>query len=238
MEIDDLMIKLAQPSKNDFFVLDIDSTLVTTHQRNQSILQDWTQQHQGDFPKDCLTLKQATCQFGDYGLRNALERIQFKEENSGSYEHLQHFWRDKFFSNQYLHADLATRGAVDWTQTLEELGVDFVYLTARHKATMWEGTLESLDNLGFPICENTLFLKDDLQDSDEDYKSKELHNILLKSNGKKVWFIDNEPVVLNKIRQDHPLVQLVWFESTHSGKMTPPEGVHSIQNFCFQLGSE
>ncbi len=233
MSIYENLETLKNPSRSDFFILDIDSTLVTTHQRNQAILLAWIKANRDRYQEDCVQLAQAQCQFGDYGLKHALERIQFAEKNPGSSEALNDFWRQHFFSNTYLHADVATRGAVDWTQNLEELGVEFVYLTARHKATMWEGTLTSLDNMGFPISENNLFLKENLSLTDEDYKAQVLSEIIEGRDHQSLWFIDNEPVVLNRVHQEFPRVNLIWFDSTHSGKMQAPPGIASISSFSF-----
>jgi hypothetical protein len=225
--------RLKKPNKNDFFILDIDSTLVTTHQRNQAILSEWVQNHRTTYPEDCKQLSTAQCEFGDYGLVNALERIQFREINPGSYELLQEFWRTHFFSNKFLHVDVPTRGAVHWVQELEERGIGFCYLTARHHKAMWEGTLSSLDKMGFPIDETLLYLKKDLQQADEEYKAVQMEKVLLEHAEKSIWFIDNEPVVLNRIHQEFPQVHLVWFESTHSGRMQPPVGVTRISDFRF-----
>ena len=223
---------LRNPSSNDFFVLDIDSTLVTTYQRNQAILDEFITTKKEQFPEDCLNLKQAQCQLGDYGLKTGLERIKFKETAPGLSQLLQDYWRKNFFSNNFLSADRPAEGAVEWVQYLKTFGVDFIYLTARHKDTMWEGTLSSLKDLGFPISEKNLFLKEDLRDNDEGYKTKLLGQIIAKKK-QNIWFIDNEPTVLNEISKDHPKVNLIWFESTHSGKATPPEGITSIKSFIF-----
>lgn len=235
MSNDKSLDPLKKPTASDFFILDIDSTLVTTHQRNQAILEDWVKQHGHQFPQESQLLKLAQCQFGDYGLHDALRRVKFEESILGSRQHLDDFWRQHFFSNNYLHQDVATRGAVHWVQNLEEWGVDFVYLTARHKTQMWEGTLSSLNELGFPINENILFLKEDLNDSDEIYKSKTMHKLISQYTDKKLWLIDNEPLVLHQISEDHPQVNLVWFESTHSGKKQPPTGIARITDFSFAL---
>ena len=48
---------------------------------------------------------------------------------------------------------------------------------------------------------------------------------------KRSGLIDNEPVVLNRIRKDHPNVQLIFFESTHSGKEEPPADIITINEF-------
>ena len=50
---------LLKPSSSHFFILDIDSTLVTTHQRNQKILDDWIKKNKTNFPEDCNALMKA-----------------------------------------------------------------------------------------------------------------------------------------------------------------------------------
>ena len=122
---------------------------------------------------------------------------------------------------------------MEWTLHLQSLGIEFVFLTARHFDSMWPGTLSSLQKLKFPIHEKNLFLKKDLSVSDAVYKTKTLSQLLANAPEKKVWFIDNEPVVLNQIQQDHPKVQLVWFDSCHSGKMMPPKNTPSLSSFSF-----
>lgn len=224
---------LKNPSSSDFFILDIDSTLVTTYQRNQAIIQKFISLHKAQFPEDCLALKQAKCQLGDYGIETCLKRIQFKATDLRFSEILHSYWRENFFSNNFLHADQPVEGAVKWVQFLKTCDIDFIYLTARHKDTMWDGTLSSLKNLGFPISEKNLFLKEDLADKDEEYKAKVLASVIDKKNGKNVFFIDNEPLVLNAIQDNHPSVRLVWFNSTHAGKSKPPNGITTIKNFIF-----
>ncbi len=233
MDTPSLLETLKKPEKNNFFILDIDSTLVTTHQRNQAILEDWIKAKSKQFADDCSDLQSAKCQFGDYGLVHALKRVDFKEKNPGSKKDLETFWKTHFFSNKYLHSDVPVRGAVDWIQTLEELGVEFVYLTARHKSTMWDGTLSSLDAMGFPIDESLLFLKENLDHSDEEYKTLLMGELIKDKKDYDLWLIDNEPVVLNRVAQDHPEVKLIWFDSTHSGRMQPPETAFKINSFTF-----
>ena len=224
---------LKNPQPDHFFILDIDSTLLTTHQRNQAILDQFIMDNKEHFQEDCNNLAKAQCQLGDYGYHSALERIDFKEVNSGSLQALQDFWNTFFFSNDYLHNDVPTPGAVEWVQSLNNKNISFIYLTARHKETMWDGTLSSLQKMGFPISENNLFLKEDLSDSDDGYKSKTLEKILKQESDKEIIFVDNEPVVLNRVLKDFPSIRLVWFESTHSGKMEPPQEALRIDNFLF-----
>ena len=233
MKSDNVKNLLNNPTPDCFFILDIDSTLVTTYQRNQAILDAFIESHKQTFPKDCAQLANASCQLGDYGLTNCLDRIDFVATNPEAKNELMNYWRRNFFSNDFLYADRPTEQAVQWTQMLEKNGIGFIFLTARHHASMWPGTLESMRNLGFPINDSNLFLKKDLSDADEIYKTKVVTKIKSEQARKKIWFIDNEPVVLNRMATDHPDVDLIWFESTHSGKMKPPENTHSIDSFAF-----
>ena len=224
---------MKSPTKQDLFILDIDSTLVTTHQRNQAILDNFVKEFKELHPEDCEQIAQAQCEFGDYGIETSLKRIDFNPSEQGLHQKLMQFWRDHFFTNEYLKVDLPTNGAVEWVQAIDSQNIPFIYLTARHKVSMWEGTLESLNQLGFPINEEILFLKDDLSKKDEEYKSHLIANIIKKNSDKTIWLIDNEPVVLNQIKNDHPQVNLVWFDSVHSGKQQPPQNVTTINSFVF-----
>ena len=104
-----------------------------------------------------------------------------------------------------------------------------MYLTARHSQPMLPGTIKSLKALGFPTENIPLVLKKDLEVSDALYKSREVQS--RKNSFSKITFIDNEPVVLNQIKRDHPEVELVWVDSTHSKKENPPEGIPTIKDF-------
>lgn len=224
---------LKDPSKSMLYVLDIDSTLLHTHFRNQAIVDQFVKENEATHPEDCLGLSKLNCQLGDYGYYSALERQGFQSKTPGFLEDFDKYWRKNFFSNDFLHHDSPTPGSVGWVQNLKTFDIDFVYLTARHKPTMWDGTLESMTQMGFPINENNLFLKENLKDSDEDYKVKTLKTIIDQRKENEIVFIDNEPVVLQRVLTEFPKVNLVWFDSTHSGKMEPPEQAFRIDGFKF-----
>ena len=222
---------LKKPTPDQLFILDIDSTLVTTHQRNQSIIEAFILEFHNQFPEDCKALEKAECQLGDYGIESTLQRISFEEKNTGSLEALHAYWRENFFSGRHLHADQPTGGAVDWVQSLNKENIPFVYLTARHHGPMWTGTLKAMAEIQFPINTDNLFLKEDLSDSDETYKTKLISKLKEENPNKTLVLIDNEPVVLNRVAEDHPDVALVWFESCHSGRMQPPSKAQRIKDF-------
>lgn len=224
---------LKDPSKSFFYVLDIDSTLLNTHHRNQAIVKKFSELQKHRHPEDCAGLALLDCQLGDYGYYTALERSGFKAKHPDFLKEFDSYWREQFFSNNFLHHDTPTPGALPWVQNLKTFDIDFVYLTARHKQHMWDGTIESMTNMGFPIKEDVLFLKENLKDSDENYKVSILGELLKDRKQEEIVFIDNEPVVLHRILEEYPKVQLVWFDSTHSGKMEPPEQALRIDSFTF-----
>ncbi|MCJ8278025.1 MAG: HAD family hydrolase [Bdellovibrionales bacterium] len=214
-------------------ILDIDSTLVTTYQRNQAILNLFCKEMREDYPEESQRLSGAQCQLGDYGYFTALERLSVPPQDPVFMAELQNFWRKHFFSNKFLHEDVPAPGAVDFVNRISNEKIPFVYLTGRYKERMWEGTLSSLKHRGFPINEEILILKEDLSLSDGLYKSMAIERLKDKYKDHQLWIIDNEPAILNQTLKDHPDVQLVWFESCHSGREEPPQSVRTIQDFKY-----
>lgn len=216
-------------AQKPYVVIDIDSTLVYTHGRNQAILESFTQQFQKLYPDDCQQLGKVQCQPGDYGYFSALDRGQVQFSSKESEEALQKFWRQCFFSNDYLQHDTPTPGAKDFLLNLQKSQIPFGFLTGRYKGTMWEGTKASFEQHGFPYQEDRLILKEDPQEKDELYKSRVMSD--LKKEHNQIWLIDNEPVILHQMIEDHPDIKLVWFDCCHSGKKQPPENIPHIKDF-------
>ncbi len=216
---------LKQISPQTLIVLDIDSTLVLTHKRNEAILRA--------FAKDSLhpsrsIFEQAECFPFEYGYFQALERLGGPLDESLKKE-VTAFWRQHFFSNEYLKYDLPHDGALDFVEALERKHIPHVYLTGRPRPSMWDGTLQVLNDMGFPVTEGILHLKPHPSDVDELFKTQKMHE--LKKNFSKVIFIDNEPKVLNQIDKDHPDIQLVFVDTCHSPNVFPPSSAIKIKDF-------
>lgn len=211
-------------------ILDIDSTLVTTYQRNQGILEAFCHRHKEDYPVDIAQLLKVQCLAGDYGLTTGLERSKVAFTSDQVRQSLFQFWRTHFFSNDFLHRDQPMTGAIEFANKLHNSGIPLMYLTARAHAPMIEGTIQSLQTLGFPMGPSLpLILKKEGSVADEDYKSAEIKKI--KEKFEEITLIDNEPVVLQKINRDHPEVQLIWMDSTHSGRAKAPDNATVITDF-------
>ncbi|MCB0394618.1 MAG: HAD family hydrolase, partial [Bdellovibrionales bacterium] len=100
--------------------------------------------------------------------------------------------------------------------------VHLIYLTGRDTIRMQRGTLESLKIHGFPTPENgaRLVMKPVADMDDARFKSDYFSN--QHNGGERIWFFENEPVNINLVHQEHPHIQIVYFDSVHSGKGEEP----------------
>ncbi len=248
------LIKLITPQT--LLVLDIDSTLVQTHKRNESILRRFAHESVEDSTQDSAMdsahpmrrlFEQAECFPFEYGYAQALRRLGLLEDDELQQEfgrdgfalkdsakkdlvqQVAQFWRKNFFSNDYLHCDLPHDGAQDFVAWLNQKWIPHVYLTGRPRPLMWEGTLRAMQALQFPVTAENLYLKPQVKDVDEIFKTEKMSE--LKKGFTNVIFIDNEPRVLNQVDKDHPEIQLVFVDTCHSPNVFPPSSALKIKDF-------
>lgn len=219
---------ITQASPQTLFVLDIDSSLVLTHKRNEAILRHFAQSISSTDPLLSEQLAKLECRPMEYGYFAALARTapQLSKEHA---ETIQRFWRTHFFSNDFLHHDLVHRDAVPFVNTLKQQNRPFVYLTGRPSNRMRPGTLKTLQSLGFPITDDILFMKPDETYNDELFKADILAEII--AEYKNVVFIDNEPRVLLQIDKKYPHVDLVFVDTCHSPNVTAPQRATPVKDF-------
>lgn len=216
-------------NQNTLLILDIDSTLLLTHKRNEAILHRFAQEHENIHSDFCSLLKTVECKACEYGYGSALKRVglhTFPEEQLTA---LATYWRKHFFSNEYLHQDILHKGALDFVNYLRERGVPHVYLTGRPEPLMVEGTLKTLNDFGFQVQPERLFMKPQAAVIDEKFKSDKIAE--LKKRGMKLVLIDNEPKILNQVLIDHPDVEIVFVDTCHSENVRAPSHVPWIKDF-------
>lgn len=218
----------SKASPKTLFVLDIDSSLVLTHKRNEAILRHYAQTLRHKNPELAEQLANIECRPMEYGYYAALERT-IPNIAKADADELQTYWRHHFFSNDFLHYDIPHEGAIEFVKTLVEKQLPYVYLTGRPSDRMRPGTLTVLDKLGFPIVDKILFMKPNESYVDEGYKADILKEIIRGYDD--VIFIDNEPRVLNQIDTFYPKVDLVFVDTCHSPNVTPPPSALHITNF-------
>lgn len=211
-------------------VFDLDSTLYNVSHRTQKIIEDFAQEpkYKEAFPVETELLKSVKIAATDWGLRESLQRTQANVPQA-FFTALRDYWEIHFFSSEYLKYDLPYEGTVEYVNSLQQHGIQIYYLTGRDEPNMLKGTLESLEKFGFPLkdAQAHLFMKAKKGISeDEDFKADTLHTI--KSRAEKVWFFENEPVIINKVAKVHPNLNIVWINTTHSRREEPPAEILTI----------
>ena len=151
------------------------------------------------------------------------------------FKHAKQFWRERFFSHEYLKHDEPTKGAVDFVKRLYNLGAKIVYLTGRDVPLMAFGTFDQLKRHGLPIeVERTrLILKPKRHMDDVDFKSGAAK--LIQDWGTVVASFENEPKNLMAMAKVFgPETMNIFIESVSSDHAVPGgKGIFKIQEFHF-----
>ena len=219
-------------------VFDLDSTLFDVSPRIQKIVHELAEHSPllEKHPEIAAKIKDIVIERGDWGIKSAMKRMGWFETAPDVTLLARDFWSKRFFSNEYLKHDVPYPGAVSYVQKLNALGVDIVYLTGRDKIRMGPGSEETLIDAGFPLgmgVKSELVLKP--QKGYEDYLFKsEWFNQIPEDQFEHIWFFENEPVNIDQVRKDHPKVKIVFFDSTHSGRGTRPEGLPVIEDYLLE----
>lgn len=206
-------------------VFDLDSTLFNVSTRTQTILSEFAELHQIE------KLKNVEVKQEDWGIKEALLRAGYTlETDLEMLKTLRDFWSERFFSNEYLHYDVPYLGAVSFVQALEDAGCEIKYLTGRDYARMHKGTVEVLNKWGFPLKENSLFLKPEKTQDDELFKHDWFRDFDMKPF-KKIYFFENEPINVNAIIGSYPEIEVVFLDTTHARKQEVTAEIQKIKHF-------
>lgn len=220
-------------------VFDLDSTLFDVNPRLDQILLDFAANldFQKQFPEQVNMLKNIKTLRGDWGIKNALQRIGLDGQHPEFEIAIHEFWKKTFFSNSYLHYDVPYEGAVNFVQALAHAGADIAYLTGRDIERMGVGSIEVLKKWNFPLNESQyqLVLKPHRSMNDADFKT---NWFLSKTEYEKVWFFENEPINIHSLQEKRPEIEIIFLDTTHAGKASPPENIPQIMDFLFHFGDE
>ena len=206
-------------------VFDLDSTLFNVSSRTQKILSEFAELHSLE------NLRNVEVKCEDWGIKEAVLRAGYSIENDlEMLQNLREYWSAKFFTNEYLHYDVPYPGAISFVQELALTGCEIKYLTGRDQTRMGKGSMEVLEKWGFPVAENSLFLKPKKEQDDELFK-QEWFRALDHSKYKKIFFFENEPVNVNAILESHPEVEIIFLDTTHARKQEVTVPIKRIKNF-------
>lgn len=228
-------IQLNQKTKEkSLVVFDLDSTLFDVSPRIRKILHDFAHspENQRRFPESTEILKSVDTQRTDWGIKNALMRAGLHLHSTEFHIAVRDFWMKCFFSNEYLEYDLPYEGAADYVNRIYDLGADIVYLTGRDISGMGAGTEKVLKKWNFPVSTDRVELAlKPLKGADDAQFKKEWFLKIPPEKYKNIWFFENEPLNVNEIRQHFDHIEIIFFESTHSGKATPPTDLPRIFHY-------
>ena len=221
---------VTDPHPKKLAVFDLDSTLFGVSSRSQAILRDLCNDadFKSRYPEAAAKISKIKLSEKEWGIKKAIEELGI-EEAPGLFRAAKEFWNQHFFSNDYLVHDRPYDGALEFVKGLEEKNIDIYYLTGRDEPNMRPGTIKILEKWGFPTesHEERLHMKPHKGHSlDEDYKSSRFEEIL--NGDEKVWFFENEPVIINRVREDHPEINIIYIDTVHSGRADAPEGLPVI----------
>lgn len=212
-------------------IFDLDSTLFHTAGRNLRILQEFAQAHRRDFPELAPLVDELTVEDMSWSPVGLLQQRGVREETLlGA---LRAFWRERFFTDDYVVYDHVIPGAADFVSACHNQGALIYYLTGRHVGGMEFGTLRSLLEQGFPWGSGhvILHLKASFEEADVDFKAEAVRQIRALS-GEVVATFENEPANANLFQRSFPEALHFWLLTEHSPGAEPihPE-IHPIADF-------
>ena len=176
-------------------VFDLDGTLFDNRPRTLQILMEYADEMRGQYPDVAHALSSLDLERVQYLLSDTLRACGLT--HADIVRDATTYWRDRFFSDDYMAHDEPLEGAVEYARACHDAGAIIVYLTGRDIPGMFLGTVASLRDHGFPVglAGVELVLKPDATLPDEAFKRSALPT--LSRVGEIVGFFDNEPANCN-----------------------------------------
>ena len=227
---------LNQQKQASLAVFDLDSTLFDVGPRLEKILSEFADipEHQKLFPDQLKHFKKLHIERRDWGVKNTLIRAGLDGHHPEFHEALRVFWRRTFFSNDYLKYDVPYAGAIDYVQSLASVGADIIYLTGRDVERMGQGSLEVLKRWQLPLNEKAELVLKPHRSMDDAIFKKDWFQALPHGKYTKIWFFENEPVNIRLIQESDLNIEMIFFDSTHSGQAEVPENIPAIMHFLLE----
>jgi hypothetical protein len=211
-------------------VFDLDGTLMDNRPRTCAILQELADAWADREPAHAERLRNAQPDDLAYLLSDSLEKLGV--HRTDLVREAEVFWRERFFTDQYLRFDVEVPGAGAFARDCYEAGAVLVYFTGRDLPLMGIGSFASLRDLGFPIGVpgTELVLKPDAAMPDEAFKR--LVGPKLARVGQIVAIFDNEPANCNVLGACFPQADSVLLDTQHLPGAPPlAPGVHVVATF-------
>jgi hypothetical protein len=220
----------AEGARPPLVVLDLDATLYDNRPRTLQILLEYADAVRAEFPDVAHALTTLEASRVQYLLTETLRGVALT--HTDVVKDVTSFWRDRFFTDDYLRFDTPIEGAPEFVRACHEAGASIVYLTGRDIPGMLLGTVESLRDAGFPVgvAGVECVLKPDATLPDEAFKRTALPT--LARVGEVVAFFDNEPANCNVARQLYADSYIVLVDTQRvPGAPEPDADIDTISDF-------
>lgn len=224
-------IKTSVKKQKTAVFFDLDSTLFDVHPRTEAILKQLLEDQTFKAKYGDLTdqLKSVTIEKTDWGIRDAV--LRHKIEGPPEFLNaIKNYWRFHFFHDRLLIDDPVYPGSDKFVQAVHDAGAHVYYLTGRDQIRMRKGTIESLNRWSFPnVDDQHLYMKPSTNEEDENFKA----NILKEKTNEyaKIFFFENEPVIISKVRRENIDVEIIFVDTIHSQVEVSPRDLVSIKEF-------
>jgi hypothetical protein len=222
-------------------LFDLDSTLYEVGPRTHAILKEWALSPEAnEFPKLQPIFANLKPEDVGYSIRDTFRALGLNERDPilhVAFEHIKNFWSHRFFSNHYLHYDVAYEGAVQFVQKIYDLGAEIIYLTGRDEPRMGEGTRKRLIQDGFPFerKRTELVMKAAAHIDDKAHKQEVAERI--RSHGRLVASFENEPANVVAIQEVFPAAMNVFVDTVCSDHPAPVrKNLYRITGFQLNVG--
>lgn len=222
--------QLLDQKKMPVLVFDLDSTLFHVSPRSYEIMKSWIAS------SSISILPNLVEDDMGYSIEDIWTKRGLSTETGESFQLLKeakHYWRKRFFSNEFIHHDVPHPGAVSFVNSLYDLGATIVYLTGRDVPLMAFGTVDHLRAQGFPVerPRTRLILKPKRHIDDLVFKTGVCE--MAQEWGEVVASFENEPKNLVAMQEAlGPKTMHVFFDSVCSDHAAPPgKEIYRINTF-------
>lgn len=192
-------------------VFDLDGTLMDNRPRTVTILHELGESLKQREPQIAEKLLSAGAGDLAYLLTDSLTKLGI--HRTDIVREAEIFWRERFFTDTYLHRDVEVPGAAKFACDCYDAGGILIYFTGRDLPLMGLGSFGSLRDLGFPIGVpgTELVLKPDANMPDEAFKR--MSGPALSRVGNVVAIFDNEPGNCNVLGDLFPDADVVLLDT-------------------------
>jgi beta-phosphoglucomutase-like phosphatase (HAD superfamily) len=199
-------------------IFDLDSTLLSTQERNWAILQEFADGADGA-PGLRPVLERLSPDHMGWNVLDDLRRHGFDDPEA--LRALRRFWFERFFRDEYLRHDRPLPGAVEFVRDAHREGARVVYMTGRDEPNMGRGTRESLRAHGFPVDDDRVLLrlKPRFEEPDLAFKRAAVEEI--RGLGEVIAAFENEPANANLFAEAFPTADVLFLETVHSPDPPP-----------------